>query len=125
MHPSTPKGDTRTWDVKIVCFYKKTFIYTQLAVTVSKNVSFDMGRARKNCPVFGCGSNNLVKFSNHLAQVHGMDIEERAKWLKWGKMEICVTRHHGNGTDHELTLEKTLQELLKRMGDIETRFFMY
>ena len=66
-----------------------------------------------------------MKLSNHLAQVHGMDIEERAKWLKWGKLEMCVPRHHGNGTDHELNMEKTLQELLKRIDDIETRFFMY
>ena len=42
-----------------------------------------MGRTRRNCPVFGCGSTNLARLANHLDQVHGMDTEERKKWLKW------------------------------------------
>ena len=46
-----------------------------------------MGRTRRNCPVCGCGSTSLVKLSNHLNQVHDMDMKERAKWLKWGKRE--------------------------------------
>ena len=49
-----------------------------------------MGRTRRNCPTFGCGSSNLAKLSNHLAQVHKMDTEERRKWLKWSKIAICV-----------------------------------
>ena len=32
-----------------------------------------MGRTRKNCPVFGCGSANLSRLANHLDQVHGME----------------------------------------------------
>ena len=35
-----------------------------------------MGRTRRNCPVFGCGSTNLARLANHLDQVHGMDTEE-------------------------------------------------
>ena len=49
-----------------------------------------MGRTRRNCPVFGCGSTNLARLPNHLDQVHGMDMEERKKWLKWSKIGICV-----------------------------------
>ena len=48
-----------------------------------------MGRTRRNCPVFGCGSTNLARLAN-LDQVHGMDTEERKKWLKWSKLGICV-----------------------------------
>ena len=50
-----------------------------------------MGRRRKNCSVFGCRSSNLAKLSNHLAQVHNMDTEERKKWLKWSEIGICVS----------------------------------
>ena len=46
-----------------------------------------MGRTRRNCPVFGCGSTNLARLANHLDQVHGMDTEERKKWLKWRNLE--------------------------------------
>ena len=45
-----------------------------------------MGRTRKNCPVFGCGSANLSRLANYLDQVHGMDTKERKKWLKWSKI---------------------------------------
>ena len=58
-----------------------------------------MGRTRRNCPVFGCGRTNLVKLSNHLNQ--GMNIEERAKWLKRGKLEICVPQHHNNSVSSD------------------------
>ena len=36
----------------------------------------NMGRTRRNCPVFGCGSTNLARLANHLDQVHGMDTKE-------------------------------------------------
>ena len=39
----------------------------------------NMGRTRRNCPVFGCGSTNLARLANHLDQVHGMDTKENAK----------------------------------------------
>jgi hypothetical protein len=51
-----------------------------------------MGRTRRDCPVFGCGSTNLARLANHLDQVHGMNTEERKKWLKWSKIGICVPR---------------------------------
>jgi hypothetical protein len=47
-----------------------------------------MDRTRRNCPVFGCGSTNLARSPNHLDQVHGMDMEERKKWLKWSKLDM-------------------------------------
>ena len=51
-----------------------------------------MGRTRRDCPVFGCGSTNLARLANHLDQAHGMNTEERKKWLKWSKIGICVPR---------------------------------
>ena len=42
-----------------------------------------MGRTHRNCAVFGCGSKNLARLANHLDQVHGIETEERKKWLKW------------------------------------------
>ena len=38
---------------------------------------------------------------------------------------MWVQRQHGNGMDDELMMKKTLQELLKRKEDFETRFLMY
>ena len=98
-------------------FLQKTFIYTQVVKT-SLLTWVVQGKTVRSLAVHG--STHLVKLSNHLAQVHGMDIAERAKWLKWGKLEMCVPRHHGNGTDYEVNMEKTLQELLKRIDDIDT-----
>ena len=72
-----------------------------------------MGRTRRNCPVFGYESKNLAKLSNHLAQVHSMNIKERAKWLKKAKLETCVPRYCGNGKDHELNMEKNFVTLTK------------
>ena len=46
-----------------------------------------MGRTRRNCPVFGCGSTNLARLANHLDQVHGMDTEEHKKWLNGANSE--------------------------------------
>ena len=43
-----------------------------------------MGRTRRNCPVFGCGSTNLARLAKHLDQVHDMSTEERKKWLDGG-----------------------------------------
>ena len=76
------------------------------AVNSKVKISVDMDRTRENCPVVGCRSNNLAKLSNHLAQVHIMNIEKRAKWLKWAKLETCVPIYCGNGTDHELNMKK-------------------
>ena len=78
-----------------------------------------MGRTRRNFPVFGCGSTNLARLANHLDQVHGMDTEERKKWLKWSKLGICVPRQ--NQTPKELCVEA----LLKRQEEMERKFNVY
>lgn len=83
-----------------------------------------MGRTCRNCPVFGCGSTNLARLANHLDQVHRMDTEERAKWLKWSKLGICVPLEdeETRADNKELNMEKTLERLIKRQEDMETNF---
>ena len=71
----------------------------------------NMGRTRRNCPVFGCGSTNLARLANHLDQVHGMDTEERKKWLKWSKLGIRVPRQ--NEEPKEFNLEGSIANALK------------
>ena len=79
----------------------------------------NMSRTRRNCPVFGCDSTNLARLANHLDQVHGMDTEERMKWLKWNKLEIFVPRQN------EAPKELCVETLLKREEEMERKFNVY
>ena len=81
-----------------------------------------MGRTRRNCPVFGCGS-TLARLANHLDQVHCMDAKERAKWLKWSKLGICVYQQREQ--PEEFNIEKSLEKLLKRQQEMERKFNAY
>ena len=82
-----------------------------------------MGRTRRNCSVFGCISTNLARLANHLDQEHGMDTQERKKWLKWSKLGICVTRQ--NEEPKEFNLEESIGTLLKRQEEMERKFNVY
>ena len=82
-----------------------------------------MGRTRRNCPVFGCGSTNLARLANHLDQVHGMDTEERKKWLRWSKLGICVPRQ--DEEPKEFNMEESVETLLKRQEEMERKFNVY
>ena len=82
-----------------------------------------MSRTRRNCPVFGCGSTNLARLANHLAQVHDMDTEERREWLKWSKIGICVPRQ--NEEPKELYMEKSVEKLIKRQEEMERKLNIY
>ena len=82
-----------------------------------------MGRTRRNCPVFGCGSTNLARLANHLDQVHGMDTQEHKKWLKWSKLGICVPRQ--NEETKEFNMEESVETLLKRQEEMERKFNVY
>ena len=70
-----------------------------------------MGRTQRNCPVVGCESGNLAKLSNHLAQVHNMDTEERKKWLKWSKIGICVPLKDKDASEKDIHKANTLERL--------------
>ena len=82
-----------------------------------------MGRTRRDYPVFGCGSTNLARLANHLDQVHGMNTEERKKWLKWSKIGICVPRQ--SEESKEFNVEKSLENLLERQEEMERNFNVY
>ena len=82
-----------------------------------------MGRTRRNCPVFGCGSTNLARLPNHLDQVHGMGMEERKTWLKWSKIGICVPQQ--SEEPKEFNMEESLENLFKRQEEMERNFNVY
>ena len=82
-----------------------------------------MGRTRRDCPVFGCGSTNIARLANHLDQVHGMNTEERKKWLKWSKIGICVPRQ--SEEPKEFNVEKSQENLLERQEEMERNFNVY
>ena len=84
-----------------------------------------MGRTRRNCPVFGCGSTNLARLANHLDQVYGMDTEEGMKWLKWSKLGICVPRQSegAKGAQYGKEFGKFIRAT--RGNGIERKFSVY
>ena len=79
-----------------------------------------MGRTRRNWPVFGCGSGTLARLSNHLAQVHNMDSEERKKWLKWSKIGICVPLKDKDACEKDLHMANTLERLVNLQEEMAT-----
>ena len=82
-----------------------------------------MSRTRRNCPAFGYGSSNLAKLSNHLAQVHNMDTEERKKWLKWSKIRTCVPLKDKDAKDKEdIHMANTLERLVNLREEMATNF---
>ena len=44
-----------------------------------------------------------------------MDTKERAKWLKWSKLGICVSQQ--GEQPEEFNMEKSLEKLLKRQQE--------
>ncbi|KAL9962586.1 hypothetical protein ACROYT_G031697 [Oculina patagonica] len=47
-------------------------------------------RVCRDCPVPGCGAKYLVKLSNHLTNVHQLDLNQRRKWLQEAKLQPKV-----------------------------------
>jgi len=47
-------------------------------------------RVCRDCPVPNCGAKYLVKLSNHLTDVHGLDYINRRKWLQEAKLQPKV-----------------------------------
>ena len=46
-----------------------------------------VNRVCRDCPIPGCGAKYLVKLSNHLTDVHGLDYTERRKILQEAKLQ--------------------------------------
>ena len=70
-----------------------------------------------------CGSTNLVRLANHFDQVHGMDTDERKKWLKCSKIGICVRRQSEG--PKEFNMVESVETLLKRQEEMERKFNVY
>ena len=44
-------------------------------------------RKYNHCPIPGCGSEGLVRFANHLTQVHELTEFKRKHWLQFAKLQ--------------------------------------
>ena len=47
-------------------------------------------RVCRDCPLPNCGAKYLVRLSNHLTDVHGLDYINRRKWLQEAKLQPKV-----------------------------------
>ena len=47
-------------------------------------------RVCRDCPIPNCGAKYLVRLSNHLTGVHGLDYINRRKWLQEAKLQPKV-----------------------------------
>ena len=47
-------------------------------------------RVCRYCPIPNCGAKYLVRLSNHLTDVHGLDYINRGKWLQEAKLKLEV-----------------------------------
>ena len=47
-------------------------------------------RVCRDCPIPDCGAKDLVRLSNHLTDVHGLDYINRRKWLQEAKLQPKV-----------------------------------
>ena len=47
-------------------------------------------RVCRDCPIPNCGAKYLVRLSNHLTDVHGLDYINRGKWLQEAKLKLEV-----------------------------------
>ena len=59
-----------------------------------------VNRVCRNCPIPGCGAKYLVKLSNHLADVHALDCQERRKWLQEARLQPKVKIMTYEDSDH-------------------------
>ena len=82
-----------------------------------------MGRTRRDCPVFGCGSRNLARLANHLDQVHVMKHRGTQEMVKVSEIGICVPRQ--SEESKEFNVEKRLENLLERQEEMERNSNVY
>ena len=57
-----------------------------------------------------------------------MDIKERAKWLKWSKLGVCIPSKNYDETgteDNVPNVQKSLARLLKHQEEIERNSYEY
>ena len=66
------------------CTTKRTNFVTDRHFVPNRNM---VNRVCRDCPITGCGAKYLVKLSNHLADVHLLDCEERRKYLQQARLQ--------------------------------------
>ena len=49
-------------------------------------------RVGRDCPIPNCGEKYLVRLSNHLTDVHGLDYINRRKWIQEAKLQLSKVR---------------------------------
>ena len=65
------------------------FAGTVLFLLRSRTVNMTK-RVCRDCPIPNCGAKYLVRLSNHLTDVHGLDYINRRKWLQEAKLQPKV-----------------------------------
>ena len=65
------------------------FAGTVLFLLRSRTVNITK-RVCRDCPIPNCGAKYLVRLSNHLTDVHGLDYINRRKWLQEAKLQPKV-----------------------------------
>ena len=65
------------------------FARTVLFLLRSRTVNMTK-RVCRDCPIPNCGAKYLVRLSNHLTDVHGLDYINRRKWLQEAKLQPKV-----------------------------------
>ena len=78
-----------------------------------------MGRTRRNCPVIGCKSTNLVRLANHLDQVHHINQEERSKILANMHRPSEDEEHYDFSDDGEMSTTSNSKEDIFSSSDDE------
>ena len=104
------KRDSSIHDLKGILKHLNTLVKWRLTLWVARE---------ETAPCLDV--DNLARLSNHLAQVHKMDREERKKWLKWSKIGICVPLKNKDASEKDLYTWQTLST--KTLYVVKTIFF--
>ena len=87
-------------------------------------------RVCRDCMVPGCGAKYLVKLSNHLADVHGLNSVERRKYLQEAKLQPRVKvvvykdtnspnlKMHNGHNDQEIIYQPSLPRQKEFLEDV-------
>ena len=68
--------------VCLPCPSNKRLKFAETVLFLLRSRTVDMAkRVCRDCPIPNCGAKYLVKLSNHLTDVHGLDYVNRRKWL--------------------------------------------
>ena len=73
------------------CPLHKSLKFAETVLFLLRSPTVNMTkRVCRDCPIPNCGAKYLVRLSNHLADVHGLDYINRRKWLQEAKLQPKV-----------------------------------